>query len=354
MYLTEDYNSPQSVYWALKSLVVLGLTEDDAFWAEPEVPYPEITPASSVKLLPGPRHILCNRPEGNHHFLLATAQFIGIPFKAVMAKYSKFAYSSAFGFSVPTGANGLGQIAPDNVLALSRDGTETWAVKYKCNEPHFSKAIVQGTKCEELPVATVRWYPWADRCVSVDTTVIPPSARWPDWHIRIHRLRVPKPMGRIFTAEGGFAVDGRQRQNTYVLPVLNPEDLDDEAVAGDAEGVLQNEDSVLILSTSGASGVATELHGDKTTTVAALKPEPNTNIMVQRSLIPLIENNIPWVQTDSEVVLVAKVFAIASNSGNSNGLDDRTLKQRWLDRPVVSFDGKERGGSKDYISLEPV
>ena len=36
MYLTEDYNSPQSAYWALKAFVVIGLPGDDPFWTEPE------------------------------------------------------------------------------------------------------------------------------------------------------------------------------------------------------------------------------------------------------------------------------------------------------------------------------
>ncbi|KAF6819067.1 vitamin H transporter, partial [Colletotrichum musicola] len=113
MYMSEDYNSPQSPYWCLKTLVAVGLAEDDAFWTAEEAPFPEIPASDSVAVAAGPEQILCNRPEGNHHFLLSPGQFVGWPMKATQAKYSKFAYSSAFGFSVPTGPL-IQQLAPDS------------------------------------------------------------------------------------------------------------------------------------------------------------------------------------------------------------------------------------------------
>jgi len=43
------------------------------------------------------------------------------------AKYGKFAYSSSFGFSVPTGPLRIAQQAPDSTLALSDDSEqERW------------------------------------------------------------------------------------------------------------------------------------------------------------------------------------------------------------------------------------
>ena len=81
MYLTEDYNSPQSVYWTLKTLVAIGLTSDDPFWTELEAPYPATTPDTALRVFPAPRQITCNHPAGNHHFLLSFSQFLGIPFK---------------------------------------------------------------------------------------------------------------------------------------------------------------------------------------------------------------------------------------------------------------------------------
>ncbi|KAM5354893.1 hypothetical protein ACJ41O_001539 [Fusarium nematophilum] len=154
MYMAEDYNSPQSVYWCLKTLIVAGLSEEDDFWASEESAYPAHNP---IQLLPAPQQILCNSPKGNHHFMLSPGQFVAWPMKANQAKYCKFAYSSAFGFSVPTGPL-IQQIAPDSQLALSRDGAETWAVKWKCQPVQFGTAEVseKGSKVEETPIARVR------------------------------------------------------------------------------------------------------------------------------------------------------------------------------------------------------
>ncbi|KAH6689797.1 hypothetical protein F5X68DRAFT_167385 [Plectosphaerella plurivora] len=352
MHMMESYNSPQSVYWALKSLVVVALSADDDFWTQPETDFPTIPGDSGVKLLPGPQQILCNHPDGRHHFLLSTAQFLNQPFKGVMAKYSKFAYSSAFGFSVPSGSLGLGQIAPDSMLALSRDGTETWAVKYICNEPSFATAKVCGSRPEEVPTSTVQWYPWADRAVVIRTTIVPPTSRWPDWHVRVHRIRATKDIERLFTAEGGFALHGQQEENHLALPLL--EALREQATAGQTEGFLLTDDSVLIMSRSGASGIVTEdlAPPQGQTTVAALKPEPNTNLMFQRSLIPLIEHTFGGLSPKAnEVVLVTKVFAVAGLATHRNPSLDRNLRARWLDRPVLSFDDVGLTSNTDLISL---
>ncbi|KAL2878463.1 hypothetical protein SGCOL_006173 [Colletotrichum sp. CLE4] len=143
MYMSEDYNSPQSVYWGLKSFVVLGLPEDHAFWRCEEKPHPlrvvkplvllsdstAVTRKQSgpklVKVVWPARHILCNGPE--HFFLLSSGQMTKKSFKGREANYGKFAYSSAFGFSVPTGTL-LSQLAPDSTLAASIDEGESCAV----------------------------------------------------------------------------------------------------------------------------------------------------------------------------------------------------------------------------------
>ncbi|WYZ43871.1 hypothetical protein EsH8_VII_000307 [Colletotrichum jinshuiense] len=160
MYLSEDYNSPQSPYWCLKTLIAVGLSENDAFWTADELPYPQRNQEDSSALVPAPQQIVCNHVASNHHFLLSPGQFVAWPMKANQAKYCKFAYSSAFAFSVPTGPL-IQQIAPDNTLALSRDGGETWAVKWKSDEVRFSNAFLKGKSgTEEIQMASVNWYPW--------------------------------------------------------------------------------------------------------------------------------------------------------------------------------------------------
>lgn len=69
------------------------------------------------------------------------------------AKYGKFAYSSTFGFSVPTGALGLQQHAPDSVLALSDDEEgERWVVP----------RVVEHRGISENGVISSVWKPWRE------------------------------------------------------------------------------------------------------------------------------------------------------------------------------------------------
>ncbi|KAH7159460.1 hypothetical protein B0J13DRAFT_108651 [Dactylonectria estremocensis] len=331
MYLTEDYNSPQSVYWALKSLVVVALGDDDVFWAGPEAP----SSVRGIGLVQAPRQILCNHSDGNHHFLLSTSQFITLPFKGVIAKYSKFAYSSSFAFSVPTGHVSLGQLAPDSTLVLSRDGTHTWAAKYRSGEAVFFQSPICGDLREQVTMATVSWYPWPDRSVIVDTTLVPPSNRWPDWHIRVHRIRSSTKGGKIFTAEGGFAIDGRCHVDALSLPIIDEAALGDEIQVGVTEGVIQTQASVLIMSSSGVSGVSTEMLTPSVgiTSVTSFKPEPNTNLMASRTVIPLVEHSINGLDRGDEVILVTKIFAISKEANGGWQKVGKSVKERWLDQP---------------------
>ncbi|KAF4841444.1 hypothetical protein CGCSCA4_v009499 [Colletotrichum siamense] len=355
MYLTEDYNSPQSPYWCLKSLVVVALSSNNAFWTDPEVPYPDVSTDSGIKLLPAPRQIFCNHPRGNHHFMLSTAQFMGVTFKGHQAKYCKFAYSSSFGFSVPTTQATLHQVAPDNALIFSRDGMETWAGKYKCGDTTYGTAVVHGKANEEVVSATVEWFPWADRSVTVTTTLLPPTQRWPDWHVRVHHIKAAGPLGRLFTAEGGFAINGHQQRNTRNLLEMADDDFNDAYELGQAELIIIGANSVLILGESGASGISADVisSASMSTKFSPLKPEANTNIMTQRSLIPMIESNIISLGRIDDVIIVTKVFAISSNAYLARGGQARSLRQRWADQPSIRL-MNTRGQiqtSEDFISL---
>ena len=150
MYMCEDYNSPQSPYWCMKTFCVLALPSDHSFWSVPEEAHPRyhsavlrpgLEPKVEVKLLKQPRHILID--SGNHHFLLSAGQFCGWPIKATNAKYTKFAYSSSLGFSVPTGPL-ITQLAPDSTLVLSDDEGESWKLKWKSEETVFGTAELGG------------------------------------------------------------------------------------------------------------------------------------------------------------------------------------------------------------------
>lgn len=359
MYMAEDYNSPQSVYWALKSLVPLALPNTHAFWASPESPYPSGTVSSSVKLLLQPAQILCNHPSAWHHFMLSPGQFVAWPMKASQAKYCKFAYSSAFTFNVPTGPL-IQQIGPDNMLTLSRDGGATWAMKWKCSTVRYLAASVKG---ETVPAASVLWRPWVDGAVTVETTLVPPTSRWPDWHTRVHRIRLNKSSSSNFgleslhLVEGGFAISRVPcRNQTPVLPLLPDDNNSLSAMRPEArEGIYATETKAFVLSSAGASGAvgtAKRSGSGPSTSVEheAMKPDSNTNIKAQRSLIPVVRCEVFDVAVDEEIVLVTSVFAVAAPGVKDGNWE--TLRERWLDAPRVHLGGQgESEGVEDAIRL---
>ena len=360
--MAEDYNSPQSVYWSLKSMIVLCLGKDHEFWSSREAPYPRFSSAKIVNLensvlddvapveviLP-PAQILCNHPQGGHHFLLSPGQFVAWPMKATQAKYCKFAYSSAFSFSVPTGPL-IQQVAPDSMLALSRDGASTWATKWKCSPVQFSTTTLQSapsSPAETIPLARVEWHPWADGQLTVTTTLIPPTRRWPDWHVRIHQIRLYRPgkLDSLHLVEGGFAIPRVPTNSSErTLPFLPDDDsclLHTQI--GHGEGVYSSGASALILSAAGVSGIrgtASQTTGAAIATVHdAMKPDSNTNLTAQRTLIPVTTHEIFDIDSISEIELVTSVFAIAMS--NDANVDGRTLRERWLDFPRIHIRGRE-------------
>ena len=335
MFLAEDYNSPQSVYWCLKTLISVALSEDDTFWAEEEANYPAVDPP--VEVIPAPQQIVCNHHKGNHHFMLAPGQFKGQPMKAREAKYCKFAYSSAFAFSVPTG-DVLQQLAPDSQLYLSRDRAETWKAKRRCDDVIIGKMVLQKEAGAEslAQTASVRWYPWGDKAVSVDTMLVSPTDRWPDWHVRIHRIRCSQEIPSLHTIEGGFALYGRKIADGLAVPEAN---IPGDAVPGLFEGTVTTDRSTLVCSSDGASGIATDIVSNgapSRVSSQALKPDPNTNLVRQRTLIPTAAVDVPKsLAAGTEILLISYVFAISALANDGWHGKGATLKERWLDRPSI-------------------
>ncbi|KAG9258464.1 uncharacterized protein F5Z01DRAFT_197799 [Emericellopsis atlantica] len=336
MYMAEDYNSPQSPYWCLKTLIAVGLPDDHPFWTSDEERYPSFSPPAA--LIRAPEQIVCNHPHGNHHFMLTPGQWVAWPMKSNQAKYCKFAYSSSFAFSVPTGPL-IQQIAPDNTLALSRDGRESWAVKWKCEEVSFREVVLGGGElCSGVLSATVKWYPWGDRAVSVETTLIPPTDSWPDWHIRVHRVYVKEGLKTLHLSEGGFAISGRRLSDGRNLPVLD--DVPEDAKMG-LEGLKEGEGEALIMSEAGASGLVSSLKGavaPSESRVSVFKPDSNTNIACQRTLMPLTEYGFSGgLNAGTEVCIAQCVFAVSTRA-NGRQLPPKTpLRSRWLQRPRLVF-----------------
>jgi hypothetical protein len=340
MYMSEDYNSPQSVYWCLKALVIVALPADDQFWGSQE----ESQHNDERTLGKGPMHLLSDHKSGNHHFLLNISQFDGWPIKGGSAKYSKFAYSSSFGFSVPTGAR-LQQLVPDNMLVISKDGGDTWAAKGKhCAEAFIGTAVCYdaGLELEKVPALHTTWWPWADREVEIHSTLVPPLTKWPDWHIRVHRISASRK-ARLRIVEGAFAIQGRTATDLYigdvVLYIHNSLSDNEQAI----EGVSKSRDAAVVVTSAGASGISRLSQVDScpsvaSTNAAILKPDANTNLMTQRTVLPILSDTVE-IDAKQELILITAIFASSSEPNSMKRtvgvIKERNFIERWIAAPTV-------------------
>jgi hypothetical protein len=366
MYLSENYNSPQSVYWCLKSLIVLHLPETHPFWVAPELPHPLSKPAGPHQTLPAvaplwpPRHILCNPPE--HHFLLSAGQATKKDHKAREAKYGKFAYSSAFAFSVPSGPL-LGQLAPDSTLSLSLDGGESWKVAWA---PYEVRLETFGFGDEQLPALIAKWKPWRDVDLHVETSLVSPTKKWKGWHFRIHTLTwrpaawAASGVQTLECIDAGFSISAQQDGVSIFERACGG--MESLTRAGELDsppsGWWADNDTALVLSEAGASGAAAitiqtpalqsvlidESGCKRVSKAAILRPDANTNLVSSRTLLPCVRHSFEFVsgsgQTDQQLSASfgLGVFAISEASK----LDRECQRAAWANKPseIIFLDTK--------------
>ncbi|KAJ5582816.1 hypothetical protein N7535_001436 [Penicillium sp. DV-2018c] len=301
MYLTENYNSPGSPYWCCLSFTPLALPETHPFWSAPEEPYP-ISSLPEVVALKYPKHIAIRR--GGHSFLLSSGQACHYPLKATQAKYGKFAYSSAFGYSVPTGGYQLEQHAPDSMLALSDDGGDIWQTRRLALDARFEQPDPNGQ-----PVLVSGWKPWPD--VDIETILIPPSEENENWHLRAHRVRTGRALQ---TSEGAFAIYGCRSDNGRILGPMT----------GDAvEGTMHDSRSALAVSSAGAVGIV-ELRSGTERAGRIVLADPNSNIIHGRTLLPSLSIDLAPGQ---EYWFVSAICAVPDHQ--------RDWKAAWGNKPSI-------------------
>ncbi|KAI0930325.1 hypothetical protein AcW1_009051 [Taiwanofungus camphoratus] len=299
--MTENYNSPGSPYWCCKSFIALSLPTSHPFWTAKEEPYPEAL-RDTVKALYKPFHIATNL--GGHTYILSSGQQCSYPVKQSAAKYGKFAYSTAFGYSVPVGSLTLEELGGDNTLALSDDDGETW----KCRRETKEARIEDGKWLRSM------WYPWKD--VAVETWLVPPTKEAPLWHLRVHRIRTGR---KLITAEGGFAIYGQGKDGRALAPST-----------GKNYGTLENGGEARAASKAGASGIA-ELGQRQSRKGKALRTDANTNLMVPRAVLPTLMDEME--ASDTDIWLVTGVFGLPS-MGDLEGAP-AGWEAEWSKRPAV-------------------
>ncbi|KAM0490323.1 hypothetical protein ACHAP8_011655 [Fusarium lateritium] len=365
MYMSEDYNSRQSVYWCLKSFVVLGLPEDHPFWTVEEEPHPMAlslaSPLDAVKVFRPPSQIVCNCPE--HHYLLSAGQMTTKMFKAREAKYGKFAYSSTFGYSVPTGPQ-LHQLAPDSTLALSIDGGETWKVRWEPVDVVIGTTLIESDQGRHsLPSITSTWRPWKKLDMAIRTTLIPLASYYPGWHVRVHCIiglenasSIPW-CDSVELVDGSFAVKALTNEGYHVPPISNAD------VIKSTDGSIVDQSSILVKCGGGASGIVDltreidfkGVPGRAQPRLEAkghlIAADPNTNLIEQRTFIPSIRYSHTFAgggtsnstsKALSSVIVATAVFGVSSAS-----TDQTDMYALWNNPPRLKLDT----GSTGTISI---
>jgi hypothetical protein len=275
--MAENYNSPCSPYWALKTFLPLALDAEHPFWKAEEEPLPKMEDKVVQK---EPHMIICRDQNSEHILAFNSGHFSTNEHTHTSAKYEKFVYSNIFGFSVSRAEWGLSQGAFDSMLALS-EGDNIYRVKRYCEEFTVEDETIYS-----------KWKPWND--VEVKTWLIPGTP----WHIRIHRIET----GRLLdTADGSFALG-----------------IEDKKLKPELE-TSQNEKECFAKMPWGASGVKC-LHGDGNAKLVF--PNSNTNILYSRTVIPTIKTRVePGVSW-----LVSAVYGDSWNKNNT-----------WSEVPSVYF-----------------
>ena len=287
-FMSENYNSPGSPYWFMLSFAALACPADHPFWTAKEEPYPA-SHLPKILALKQPKHIMVR--SGGHTFLLSSGQRCHYPVRASESKYGKYAYSSAFGYSVPTGGYFVEAIGGDNALAFSDDGGDTWRLR----------RIPLDARIEDYegsPVLVSGWKPWND--VWVDTYLLPPTEMAPNWHLRAHHITTGRALK---TAEGAWALYGMREKDTRELEVLEE---------SSSEGRHDGEREALAASRAGVVGIM-ELSKDNERRGKVLNADSNGNLIDCRTVLPSLLSDM---KAGERKWFVTAVFAMPASVEN--------------------------------------
>lgn len=235
--MSEGYNSPNSPYWAMKAFLPLALEQKHPFWQAEEQSLPNL-PDLTVQSEAG--KIIC---RDDHLFALS------LPQDTIHGreKYSKFAYSAHFGFSVTDRTSGPGKAGHESSLALSLDG-----------EQYKIPANVRATNVEQTTLMS-RWEPWED--VTVKTWLAPELPG----HARVHQLKTDR---WLHSQEGGFALDRSKQDNHSQLTYYS------------------QDSTARARSPSGISEISDVFANREP---AVVEEKPNTNLNYSRTVVPTLE-----------------------------------------------------------------
>jgi len=253
--MAEQYNSPGSPYWALKSYLVLALPDTHPFWQAPVAGLPAL-PETTRLAVP---HYIVSRSADDVQ-LLCPGRYPGWEAVQSAAKYCKFAYSARFGFSVSHGAWSLEKTGGDSMLMLS-EGDGYWRERRHTVDQRSGPNWTFG-----------RWFPWKD--VEIETTLVALGS----WHVRIHRIESERVLE---SAEGGFSVPRYRGFEAAVTPDIALE-------CGAGEGC----PAAARIAYPWAASAVVDLSPEAKRTGDIVLMEPNLNIVETSGSVPVLRATI--------------------------------------------------------------
>lgn len=246
--MSESYNAPGSPYWAMKAFLFLGLPKEHPFWHAECAPLPQLDRLRCLKHA----NMVIQRNSGNV-VALVPGRLKSDGHSHTVEKYSKFAYSSKFGFSIMRSNITLQECAPDSTLAFGAYGY------------FFVKDVIDSEfTVSEKGIS----FSWTPICGIRVKTVIEPTAAG---HVRTHEITSAM---ECLAYDCGFALSSDDRSPF-------------ERTACGREARVENEDGYCTVRSLGGDGKG-----------EVLIPDPNTNLMNSKTSIPLVVYPIhPGVQT---------------------------------------------------------
>ncbi len=189
LFMQEAYNAPGSPYWSFKVFACLALPEEDSVWQQlglelPQLESVHVCREAGMVLTRQPGNV-CLYPDGwddtNHsHF---------------QHKYSKFVYSTLFGFDVPKDQTVLAEAGTDSMLAFEVGGMILTRRSTISSEITEQGHLVQNY--EVLP-----------DLIHVETELVPKQ----NGHERIHRIFSKVPC-KVYDC--GFAVKCEEQPGSF-------------------------------------------------------------------------------------------------------------------------------------------
>lgn len=292
-FMCENYNSPQSPYWCLKAFASLLLPESHPFWASKEEPL--VLDNAALKV-PG---MLISHNKGNTVALVSGPYLEHI--RHIADKYSKFAYSTRYGFNVENNLKGFATASLDNMIGFSTNNRD-----FYYRESSKSWVFQDGLYSE--------WTPAGAKDIEVKTWILQKG----NYHIRVHHV-FNKSSENVISQEGGFAVNIMHDNNVQKV-------------------LLSEGKSIAQITTSNDISLIANLLGERRRRIC--NAEPNSNLISSKVLVPQLRGTIPAkssAQFASAIYAQPKgdTFSRDELLANANVPDEKELEELRAGAKIV-------------------